>query len=411
MPRSSHILFTFLLPLAIHPHSVMAQVSSSDAAKVVHAVALSAESAKEYSFEGSLQILGQRGSDPAKLLSAARVRYAVADPGRYLLRVQPSDKEEYLLVSDGQKSWAYVPKLKQYTEQEAAVITGDEDSDDESDSSAGVSSEERDMAETFARLIGPTLASLGKDLQAVDTKGTVEVKYHGQKQNWPLIRALTTKDGSGTQNLVQLAVDPATSAIGRMIWSSVSRHGGQRTILQVTFDFSDFRMGERLPEDTFTFEPPKKAKLVDAVPIPGQTGSFLLNQPAPDFELKNLDGEKVRLSDLRGHPVLLAFWASWCGPCRRELPSLVKIYSEYKDKGLVVLGVNDEGKGTARKFVDLANLNFPVLDDSGAKAHHLYRVHAIPSAFLIDSDGKVARFFRGGHDEDVFRAALKSVGL
>jgi len=410
MPRRWYITLLLLL-LAVLPQRSMAQAGSSDPAKIIRAIASSAESAKEYSFEGNLQILSQHGSNPAALLSAAKVRYAVADAGKYLLHVQPTDQNEYLLVSDGQKSWEYVPKLKQYTEQEAAVVAGDEDSDDESDSSAGASSEERDLADTYARLIVPTLARLGTELRAADTKGTVEVKYQGHKQNWPLFRAVTRKDQSGGQNLVQLAVDPATSAIGRMIWTSVAHSGSQRTLRQVTFDFADFRMGGPLPEGTFVFEPPKKAKLVDAVPIPGQTGSFLLNQPAPDFDLKNLDGERVRLSDLRGHPVLLSFWASWCGPCRRELPGLVNIYSQYRDKGLVVLGVNDEGKGTARKFADKTNLNFPVLDDSGSKAHHQYRVRAIPSVFLIDSEGKVVRFFRGAHDENAFRAALKTVGL
>jgi len=354
-----------------------------------------------------LRIEGQRGSDPAKPLSIAKVKLAVSDPGKYLLRVQPIDKDEYLLMSDGQKSWAYVPKLKQYTESESATVINNDDSEEDGDAS----DKERDLAETFAHLIVPTLAGLGKDLQAVDMKGTTDVKYEGRKQTWPILRALSQKDEHNSQNLVQLAIDPATNAIGRMLWFSIGNSDKDRTVIRMTFDFATFRMGEHLPESTFTFEPPKKAKLVDAVPIPGQTGSFLLNQPAPDFELKTLDGERVRLSSFRGHPVLLNFWASWCGPCRRELPGLVKIYSQYKDKGLVVLGVNDEGKGTARKFADVASLTFPTVDDSDQKAYRQYRVRSIPSVFIINTDGKVVRFFSGARDEEGLRAALKSVGL
>jgi peroxiredoxin len=136
-----------------------------------------------------------------------------------------------------------------------------------------------------------------------------------------------------------------------------------------------------------------------------------LNRPAPEFEAKTLDGERVRLGELRNRPVLLNFWASWCGPCRRELPAIVKLHEELKSKGLVVLGVNDEGKGTAQEFADKAGLTFPTLDDSRLKLHRLYRVTNIPTIFIIDREGRVVRFLRGAHDEAELRAALKSAGL
>jgi thiol-disulfide isomerase/thioredoxin len=109
--------------------------------------------------------------------------------------------------------------------------------------------------------------------------------------------------------------------------------------------------------------------------------------------------------------VLLSFWASWCGPCRRELPTVSKLNDEYKSKGLVVIGVNDEGKGPARHYAREAGLTFPTLDDSGLKAHRRYRVRSIPATFLIDAQGKIVRFFRGAKDEAELRAALKSAGL
>ena len=152
-------------------------------------------------------------------------------------------------------------------------------------------------------------------------------------------------------------------------------------------------------------------KLVETVPIPGQTGSTLLNQPAPDFELKTLDGDKVHLADLRGHPVMLSFWASWCGPCRHELPGLAKIYEEYKDKGLVILGINDEGKGAARKYSEQAKLTFQTLDDGNLKAHRLYKVHSIPTIFLIDKNGKVVVFLKGSREPEKIKASLGALGF
>jgi peroxiredoxin/outer membrane lipoprotein-sorting protein len=388
--------------------SLKAQDASFDFRKVIQDISAKCDGAKDYLFEGDMEVSGQRGSQPGRLLAKGKIKLAVSDPGKYLLRVEAVNQDEYLLVSDGQKSWAYVPKLKQYTEQESATIT---DSGDDEDSGDTQSDQERNLTETFAHMVIPTLAKLAKTAAMADTKGSAEVKYGGKKQSWPVVRVITREEGQAGRNRVDLAVNPGTLDIGRMLWVNATIADGEKTLIQMTIDFNTFRVGEKLPDDTFVFEPPKKAKLVDAVPIPGQTGSFLLNRAAPDFELKTLEGERIRLSELRGHPVMLTFWATWCGPCRRELPEVAKIYTAYKDKGLLIYGVNDEGKGTARDYVKKANLPFDVLDDSGQKVNRMYRIRSIPSVFLIDGEGKVVRFFSGGHDEAALRQVLKSVGL
>ena len=108
---------------------------------------------------------------------------------------------------------------------------------------------------------------------------------------------------------------------------------------------------------------------------------------------------------------MLAFWASWCGPCRRELPTITQLNRDYEDKGLVVLGINDEGKSRARKYSQEAGLGFPTLDDTGRKAHRSYRVRSIPTTFLIDPEGRIVRFFRGAKDEETLRSALAAMGF
>ena len=199
--------------------------------------------------------------------------------------------------------------------------------------------------------------------------------------------------------MTAIVFDPETLRMGRLVFAEVSQNKGEKVLVRTVFDFERFEVGQPAPAGTYTFEPPKNAKLVDAVPVPGQTGSVLLNMPAPDFELKTLEGDRLKLSDLRGKPVLLNFWASWCGPCRRELPGILNIHRTLMSKGLVVLGVNDEGRREARKFAAEANLPFDTVDDSAKKVHKLYRVRAIPTVFLIDNDGTIVRFFRGAKDE------------
>ncbi len=382
-----------------------AQTSSLDPIAVAKQIAAKAEAAREYSFEGELTIDGQVGTNPARLLSKATVKIAVAPDGKYMLRLAPVDKDEYWLVSNGQKNWAYVPKLKQYSEEEAGMRTGDSEGAEGSD-------EERDLAETWVHMLMPQLARMAKTAQGVDIGPELaEIRYEKKKQKWPVVRILSRPEPDGTRNLTEIAVDRDSTKIGRVAWTSMTPKDGERTKVRMTIDFTTVQMGGPLGPDIFEFQPPKNAKLVDAVPIPGQTGSLLLNRPAPDFDLKTLEGDKIRLADLRGKPVLLVFWASWCGPCRREMPTVIKLHEEFKGKGLTVLGVNDEGKGTARRFAEKNGVSFTILDDSGYKAHRLYKVNSIPKMFLIDRDGKVVRYLSGGKEEQVLRAALKSVGL
>lgn len=109
---------------------------------------------------------------------------------------------------------------------------------------------------------------------------------------------------------------------------------------------------------------------------------------APDFTLHNLDGEEVSLSDFRGHPVLLNFWASWCGPCRVEMPHLNQVAQEWDKRGLVVLTINaGDSSAKAREFMEDNKLTFPALLDVDGSVFRSYGVYSIPVTFFIDEEG------------------------
>lgn len=109
-----------------------------------------------------------------------------------------------------------------------------------------------------------------------------------------------------------------------------------------------------------------------------------------DFELEDLTGATRRLSDFRGKVVFLNFWATWCGPCRFEMPSMEKLYQRLKDKGLEIIAVNlQEDSSSVRQFVDEYGLSFPVLLDTTGRIGATYGARSIPTTYIVDREGFV----------------------
>ncbi len=134
------------------------------------------------------------------------------------------------------------------------------------------------------------------------------------------------------------------------------------------------------------------------------TASETLTGAAPNFTLKGSDGKNHKLSEYRGQVVMLNFWASWCGPCRQEMPLLDDIYKKYQKLGFVILGVNvEEDSSKAKSMLKTVGVSFPVLFDTSNKVSKQYNVVAMPSSVMIDRNGNMRYLHKGykpGYERD-----------
>lgn len=125
------------------------------------------------------------------------------------------------------------------------------------------------------------------------------------------------------------------------------------------------------------------------------TEGLAIGQTAPEFSLTTLDGESFSLAALQGKPVVLNFWATWCGPCRRELPALQASAERYSDN-VTIVGVDQaEDADIVQRYVDELGLTFPIPMDTDGKVGEAYRVRGLPTTYFIDSEGVIQRIWAG----------------
>jgi peroxiredoxin len=137
-----------------------------------------------------------------------------------------------------------------------------------------------------------------------------------------------------------------------------------------------------------------------------------LSGTAPDFDLVARDGSHVALADLQGQVVMVNFWATWCGPCRQEMPHLEALYQRYSDLGFTLLGVNvEEDPSGADEFLAETPVSFPILFDPENRVSELYNVVAMPSTVMIDRTGEM-RFIHHGYQpgyEDEYQSQIRAL--
>ncbi len=129
-----------------------------------------------------------------------------------------------------------------------------------------------------------------------------------------------------------------------------------------------------------------------------------------DFTLPTLDGGNISLGDFKGKVIILDFWATWCGPCRIEMPGFVELQKEYREKGVQIIGVSFD-RGNIKKVIGFRedyNINYPILMDDGSVARK-YGVSAIPTTYVIDREGNLFKKYVGSREKNVFKNDIEEL--
>ncbi len=192
-------------------------------------------------------------------------------------------------------------------------------------------------------------------------------------------------------------------AVGLALFVFLSRWVGSRATMPPTSTPEVSPSVALQPGQTRTSEPAVEESLQ---PSPFQ------GHPTPDFELESLEGDLMRLSDYHGSIVLINFWATWCPPCRAEMPMFQERYERYADQGLEILAVNsDSPLREVIAFQHEHGLSFPVLIDATRIVQNLYRVWSLPTSFIVDREGIIRYVHLGPMTDVVLDQYLTGAGI
>jgi peroxiredoxin/outer membrane lipoprotein-sorting protein len=225
----------------------------------------------------------------------------------------------------------------------------------------------------------------------------------------------TTRDAAGSATMAEsLWVDTERDLVVKnaMKLALAPKLGGGSTTFSLRYAEPSF---DSPPDSLFVFSPPPGARRVSAFAFGDVIGApktpKLGGASAPLFELRDLSGRQVTLSACRGKVVLLDFWATWCGPCRLELPHIDKLNRDLGSQGLVVLAVTSESRDAAATFMKANGFGMTCLIDEGGRVFKSYGIQALPTVVIVDRKGTVSEVLVGVQTEESLTAAVRRAGV
>lgn len=395
------LLIVFLLPLFCLPGGTTAEEASDDTAEgLIRRVASRYTLLEDFHFEGSLTMTTRMMGMEQSL--DGRVVMAGSSPGRRLFRLV-HDVVGMSVVSDGEYTWTWLSMGNQYTRQSAIPIG--RAGEGGSAQPAGNPMEEGAFLSSYANLDAKskTPSIIGRE---VIRSGERDIECEVVQITHENPPELETVMGPDT---FWVDAERALVVRSRELYRGTAQ--GHEVTVRTGLDFDAMVYDHAPPDSMFVFTPPEGANEVERFGPAGIPAADMTGQHAPEFALPGLNGRTQRLANFRDRVVLIDFWATWCRPCRTELPVVEKLYRQYRDRGLVVLAITTEKEKVTAGFIRKNDYTFPVLIDEQGDAHDKYRVHSIPVIVVVGRDGIIAAHFVGVRDEDDLVDAIKRAGI
>lgn len=335
-----------------------------------------------------------RGGQTMKM--GGEVSHLTVNPGktRFESRIQGVT---VLTVCDGESTWIYNSMTRQYAKKSAALGPS------ALLSAMGVGSLPDTSSVKF------TEKTLGSEMLEVggEKHDCWLVENHAGDLTITQPQPVTVKDFS-----VRYWIDKKSKIDLQMTVSMTVSAGENQMEMQQKTVKSELKVDQPIPDSEFAFTPPEGAQLVDNILGAGMPNVDLAGKEAAPFEVKTLDGTSYSLAGFKGKPVLLDFWASWCGPCRRAMPDVEALNKQFHDKGLVVLGVNTgEDRPVVESFLKQNPMAYPAVLSGESGILDAYQVTAFPTFVMIGRDGKVAAYQVGYGGIDMLRGMLAKAGV
>jgi peroxiredoxin/outer membrane lipoprotein-sorting protein len=324
------------------------------------------------------------------ITATSECEFAVKTGHRYFARLKEIYREA-IAVSDGNTTWKALPGNKEWAQVAAAESSQGESMEGWKQANADLRGAMERMA--FGQYVA--VAKLAEDPVIVKEE---DYKLAGKKVRGYLIRAHIGKDQH------ELLVDQQRFLVLHYKQKTETAQG----LIEITVNIKMIELNTDVDDSLFHFSAAPGWKEAESLTLPGEVLVVSIGAPAPKLSLKTLEGELVNLERLHGRVIVLDFWATWCGPCREEMPRMEKLRAEFGE-AVQFYGVNDEESKTVRDFLKKNHYEIPLLMDPQREAHRSYGIHAIPTLFIIDGNSVVRHHIVGSATEAKLRNAIESV--